>query len=213
MTWNELIDRCELFCDAPRNLLKNLLLEAEEEMTRTCNIYEETVKMNTSDVYDNTEQESGGMGIHYPTYICQFKKSSSIYKKMILAMWKGHKLKALDDVDIFYDNDGEPYSGEPHGYCIKNNALVLDKDPGVTTGQYLQLKYYAMIKNEINISDNPKINEMYHRDLCDYAIYMATVKDNPTLSANHLQIWMARLEMINSQEGDRELTYTIREEI
>ena len=37
MTWDELTDRCQLYCDAPRNLLKKLLQEAEEELTRIGN--------------------------------------------------------------------------------------------------------------------------------------------------------------------------------
>ena len=40
MTWEKLADRCNLFIDADKNLLINLLREAEVELTRKVNILE-----------------------------------------------------------------------------------------------------------------------------------------------------------------------------
>ena len=59
MNWTKLVDRCTLMVDANKNLILNLLYEAEEELTRVCNVYEdEFIKTITveSDVLDLPEE-------------------------------------------------------------------------------------------------------------------------------------------------------------
>jgi len=214
MTWDELTDRCQLYCDAPRNLLKKLLQEAEEELTRNCDIYEVVKAFDTKVEYDNRHlpYNTDSQGIKYDTNEVFLYDKNHQYKKMIVATWKGRKLKPVDELESHYDSDNKVYTGEPTGYWIHNDSVVLNKDPGATTSKLL-IKYYAMIKNNNYTDELPLINPMYHKDLCDYAISVATAKENPQLSVGHFNLWMSRIELIKTQEGDRELNPTIREEI
>ncbi len=59
----------------------------------------------------------------------------------------------------------------------------------------------------------PVIENDYHLNLCDYAIYMATAKADPELSMKHLQIWEARLLEILNDNIDKELPIGMKEEI
>jgi len=36
--WDNLIDRCLLYAEAPRQMIKNLLMEAEDELSREVDI-------------------------------------------------------------------------------------------------------------------------------------------------------------------------------
>ena len=59
----------------------------------------------------------------------------------------------------------------------------------------------------------PVIENDYHLNLCDYAIYMASAKGDPELSMKHLQIWEQRLTEILNDNIDKELPFGMKEEI
>lgn len=59
----------------------------------------------------------------------------------------------------------------------------------------------------------PVIENDYHLNLCDYAIYMASAKKNPELSATHLQIFETRIQEILNDNIDKELPIGMKEEI
>jgi len=59
----------------------------------------------------------------------------------------------------------------------------------------------------------PVIENDYHLNLCDYAIYMASAKKNPELSMSHLQVWEQRLNQILNDNIDKELPMGMKEEI
>ena len=73
MTFDKLADRCLLFVDTEKILLIELLKEAEIEMSRKCNIFENSRGYYTLGT-DNIFQ------------------LPSDYKQMILAKWKNYKI-------------------------------------------------------------------------------------------------------------------------
>ena len=58
MFWSKLVDRCELLVSSDRGLLLSLLYEAEEELTRECDVVEDRIE------YTFTGSESNLMGIN-----------------------------------------------------------------------------------------------------------------------------------------------------
>ena len=45
--WDNLIDRCLLYAEAPRQMIKNLLMEAEDELTRDVDLAVKMVRAVT----------------------------------------------------------------------------------------------------------------------------------------------------------------------
>ena len=204
MTFDKLADRCLLFVDAEKNTLIELLKEAEIEMSRKCNIYE-----NSQGYYDT--------GI---TNIYELPKD---YKQMILGRFENYKLNSIHEDEVGYDSDGSIRSGTPTGYFIRNNFLHLNHKPSAhSTSQRLQISYYAVIDNahpqvtttgtgEMSYVNDPEISEIYHRDLCDYAIAIASAKKLPDLHMKHWGMWMQNLQSITNEDADRELVHSIKE--
>ena len=71
----------------------------------------------------------------------------------------------------------------------------------------LNITFYATIDNT---GDSPIIPNMYHRDLCDYAVAIASAKTLPDLHTKHWSIWINNLENIKNEDADRELIHTIK---
>ena len=59
----------------------------------------------------------------------------------------------------------------------------------------------------------PVISPDYHLDLCDYAVYMASAKTNPILSDKHKMNFDKNLNGILKDDIDKDLSFTIKEEI
>jgi hypothetical protein len=59
----------------------------------------------------------------------------------------------------------------------------------------------------------PIIPGQYHKDLCDYAIAIASAKANPEMHNKHLSLWLNNIEKIKNEDADRELIHQIRSEI
>tara|TARA_R110002020_G_scaffold5502_10_gene22860 strand:- start:3913 stop:4500 length:588 start_codon:yes stop_codon:yes gene_type:complete len=195
MNWRKLTDRCEVMVNADRSLLANLLKEGEEEMTRLCNIYEaehgETLSTETNTIVLPTEDEG------------------DVFKKPIVVLHNGVKLKAMQEYDFYHKSDNSLHSGTPIGYAIKNNNLLLSHIARI--GDKIKIKYYAVRTTHVNTE--PIIIPTYQKDLCNYACYMATLKTDPATASSFLQLWKMAIEQINKDEGDREMLYTVREEI
>jgi len=199
MNWRKLTDRCEVMVNADRSLLANLLKEGEEEMTRLCNIHEaehtETLNEETNTIVLPTEDEG------LPT--------SPVFKKPIVVLHNGVKLKAMQEYDFYHKSDNSLHSGTPIGYAVKNNNIILSHI--AKTGDKIKIIYYGVITTHNNIE--PNIIPTYQKDLCNYACYMATLKTDPATASSFLQLWKMAIEQINKDEGDREMLYTVREEI
>jgi len=59
----------------------------------------------------------------------------------------------------------------------------------------------------------PIIEGDYHLSLCDYAIYVASAKKNPELSMTRLQMWEKTIFDTVNDNVDRDLQFSIKEEI
>ena len=185
MTFDKLADRCLLFADTEKNLLIELLKEAEIEMSRKCNINEAS-----------EEYSDAGDGLYL---------LPSEYKQIILITRNGDKLIPIHEDEVDYDSSGNVQSGTPSGYFIQNNRIHTNyKGSGGT----LKVTFYATI---YNTGDSPIIPDMYHRDLCDYAIAIASAKKLPDLHMKHWGLWLQNLRDITNEDADRELVHSIKE--
>ena len=173
-------------------MLVALLKEAELELTRRCNMYEDT-----------------------RTYSCDGSESYGLptnYKQIIFLQHDGTKLYPLGEDEISYDSDGTISEGTPSGYFIRNNAYHLDYK---TSSGTLRLSYYGTVDNIQDTSSDPSpiIPDLYHRDLCDYAIAIASAKDEPQIHDKYMIIWEKAVIDIMNKQADRELVNRIKEEI
>ena len=80
MTFDKLADRCLLFVEERKQMVIELLKEAELEMTRKCNMYE--------DIRDYTADGSTSYGL------------PSNYKQIILLSYKGGKIPPITEDEI-----------------------------------------------------------------------------------------------------------------
>ncbi len=192
MTFEKLKDRVLLFIEERPQMIIELLKEAEREMTRRCNMYEDTR------VYTCDGSESYGLPANY--------------KQVIFLQHDGYKLYPISEDEIGYDSDGNIEEGDPRGYFVRNNGFHLDQKP--TDGK-LKLSYYGTVDGAQDTSSDPSpiIPEMYHRDLCDYAIAIASAKDDPAFYDKYWLMWEANIQKIINQDADRELIHTIKREI
>ena len=187
MTFDKLADRCLLFVDTEKNLLIELLKEAEIEMSRKCNINE------ASETYSDA-----GDGMY---------ALPAEYKQIILITYNGDRLLPVTEDEVDYDNSGNIQSGTPFGYFIQNNRIHTDYKG---TGGTLKATFYSTV---YNTGTSPIIPDMYHRDLCDYAIAIASAKKLPDLHAKHWGLWINNLSDITNEDADRELVHSIKEVI
>jgi len=192
MTFDKLADRCLLFVEERKQMIVELLKEAELEMTRKCNMYEDT--------RDITADGSASYGL------------PSNYKQVIIITFKGGRLHPISEDEIVYDSDGAVQTGNPTGYFIRNNGFYLDSKP--SSGK-IKLSYYGTLDGAQDTSSDPSpvIPDMYHRDLCNYAIAVASAKDNPQFHDKYWMLWQTSLNEIINQDADRELIHTIKREV
>ena len=192
MTFDILADRCLLFVDDDKAMLISLLKEAELEMTRKCNMYE--------DIREYTADSSDSYGL--PTN----------YKQVIIITYKGSTLPPISEDEVFYDSDGAVQTGAPTGYFIRNNGIHFNTKP--SSGK-IKLSYYGTVDGaqDATADPSPIIPDMFHRDLCNYAIAIASAKLNPGMHDKHWMLWNQSIETITNQDADRELIHTIKREV
>ena len=192
MTFDKLADRCLLFVEERKQMLIALLKEAELEMTRKCNMYEDT-----------------------RTFTCDGSASYGLpsnYKQIIHLQHDGTTLMAVNENDISFNSSNDVESGIPTAYYIRNFGIHLDTKP--SSGSIL-LSYYGTVDGiqDTSTSPSPIIPEIYHRDLCDYAISIASAKASPDLHLKYLQMWNNSLNEIKGEDADRELVHSVRREV
>lgn len=193
MTFDKLADRCLLFVDERKQMLIELLKEAELELSRRCNIYEKE-KQHTL---------SGATSLISLT---------ANYKQIIHIHHKGNKLVPMSEDEVYYNSDGTRDSGDPIGYFIRNSNLLFNSIP--SDGK-LVYSYYATVDNEQDEGADPSpiISKQYHRDLCDYAIAIAYAKSSPQLHDKYMADWERKIQLIINQDADRELIHTVKREV
>ena len=192
MTYDKLADRCLLFVEERKQMIIELLKEAELEITRKCNMYEDTR------VYSTDGSESYGL--------------PSNFKQIIFLQYDGDKLEAISEDEVDYDSNGNITSGSPTGYFIRNQGIHVNYTS--TTG-VLKLSYYGTVDGAQDTTSDPSpiIPPMYHRDLCDYAIAIAVCNANPQLHDKYWAQWQRNITEIINQDADRELVHTIKGEV
>ena len=191
MKWTKLVDRCKLFVDGNDQLLLNLLKEAEVELTRKANILESEFSI------------TAGSSI-------QFYALPNDYKSMIAVLVEGQHKRPMTDDEIFYNNDNDLYTGTPSGYLIRGNTIFFSQIPN--SGDKIKMVYNSIAEIELT-SKEPEIPEIFHKDLCNYAIAIASAKELPTMYDKFWQQWLVNIEEIKNEIADRELLYNMKEEI
>ena len=192
MTFDKLADRCLLFVDERKQMLIELLKEAELEISRKVNMYE--------DIRTYNPQSEDSYGI------------PSNFKQVIVLHYNGDILVPITEDEIDYNSDGTVQTGTPTGYFIRNNGIHLNYKAASGT---LRLSYYGTVDNVQDGSTTPEpiIPQIYHRDLCDYAIAIASAKNRPDMHDKHLMIWNSRIQELVNEDADRELVNRIKEDI
>ena len=184
MTFDKLADRCELFIDSEIPLLIELLREAEQEMARQVNMYE---------INSTIASNNGAFTL------------PSTFKSPIVVTYEGKPLKPMFEADISYNSDNTRLSGTPFGYYIRNNVLFTNTIPDGSVD--IVCSFYGHPTHD---TDSPIIMEKYHRDLCDYAIAIASAREFPDLHNKHWNIWLNNIEAIKNEDADSELVHEIR---
>lgn len=192
MTFDRLADRCLLFIEERKAMLISLLKEAELEISRKCNMYEDTR------VYTADGSQSYGL--------------PSNFKQILFLQHKGDRMHPVAEDEIAYETDGTISTGDPTGYFIRNNGFHFNYLP---TSGTIKLSYYATVDGAQDPSADPSpvVPIAYHRDLCNYAIAIAAAKDNPGLHDKHWMLWNESIREIINQDADRELIHTIKREV
>ncbi len=215
MNWKQLVDRCGLFVDANRRLLLNLLYEAEEELTRNCHIYEESITYTIGNEFIDTyggdklplPYTEGWVGNVWVGDVSSIPTSHFVAPIQVIV--NGNKIKAMNEDEFYFNNDGTKHKGVPIGYSVYNNQLNFSHI--LKLSDKIKLIYYGMVADHSDLE--PKIPTIYHKELCNYACYMSQIKDKPDVASVFKNLWEQSILDIRNKEGNRDATYTIKEVI
>ena len=314
MIWNKLVDRCLLFTDAPGGLLKELLKEAEVELSNKLQIFEAIYKLTIpSTLY------GGGVQSQNSTTEHNYFKLPDNYLKDIGVTHKGTRLRKTTDDDINRKTTGQSYSGTPTAYSISGDYIVFNSTPtsgdnfilhykarmtSQTVDKVLTMLYYDHSQTKIWLdtdlgselnnkkvyfenqnrtltagssagslsagipdiyftnsidspsvagppsiriassyeitawtaqhsladdawtnangalvtvlnyrAESPLIPEQFHTDLCDYAIAIANAKSSPETYNQYWSKWILNMDNLVNEAADRDLIFSVREEI
>ena len=89
---------------------------------------------------------------------------------------------------------------------------------GVTSNRYTTSQNTTELDDNLRMAHiigfggkAPVIPSEYHLSLCDYAIAIASAKNNPEMHDKHFTIWNARIEDVKNKDADKDLMFNIRE--
>ena len=119
-------------------------------------------------------------------------------------------LTALKSLILFHDdlNELEENIGvNVEELYDKINNLMLDYK--VASGT-IRMSYYAVVETD---ATEPQVPSMYHRDLCNYAIAIANAKSAPDIYNTYWTKWMMNMDNLINEAADRDLIFSVREEI
>ena len=97
------------------------------------------------------------------------------------------------------------FKGSRYTLATEPTAGSADSDPEALTGALCVVENYRTIA--------PVIPERLHKDLCPYAIALANAKTSPDLYDKYYTAWELNMERLTNESRDRDLIYSIREEI
>ena len=118
MSWDRLADRCQLFVDANKGMLIELLKEAEEELARECQILESSEVWSAP--FPSTDGY-GALGDSFDTgYMCLLPED---YGQMMTVFYNGNRLSPMDEYDQQRDVENLNRTGTPSRYYIITQLL------------------------------------------------------------------------------------------
>ncbi len=124
MIWDKLVDRCLLFTDAPGGLLKELLKEAEQELSDKLMLFESLYKITVP----NTDY---GLGASPHDNLAEhnYAKLPPDYLQDIGVTHKGTHLRKMTEDEINRNTIGQSYTGTPTAYSISGEYIVFNTAP------------------------------------------------------------------------------------
>jgi hypothetical protein len=141
MTWDKLVDRCLLFTDAPGGLLKELLKEAEIELSDKLMLFEALYKIKVP-----YTDYGLGEGSHDTVREHNYAKLPLNYLQDIGVTHKGTRLKKMTEDEIHRSTTGQTYTGTPTAYSISGNFIVFNSAP--SRGDDFILHYKSRLTEE-----------------------------------------------------------------
>jgi hypothetical protein len=139
MIWDKLVDRCLLFTDAPGGLLKELLKEAEIEISNKLELYDALYTI----IVPNT---ISGLGIvsneaSSSEYDSNYAVLPQGYIRDVSVMHQGAKLRKISEEEIYRSsNNNKVDGGTPTAYAISGDFIIFNRAPSATDRFLLHYK-------------------------------------------------------------------------
>jgi hypothetical protein len=128
-SWNGLADRCQLFLDAERPLLIELLKEAQSELSNECLLYDSVFTYIGGDL---GYREGDGRNTNYGVLPSDYLQDVGVW-------CNSTPLKKMSEKDFYYKDSGStnyrrnvPDDGEPSFYYISGGHIQFDSNPNDT---------------------------------------------------------------------------------
>ena len=192
---------------------KSLLDDANKDKVLTIMHYDVAVGGNTDKIYLDTLL--GSLLDGYTVAIERVKYNSSLF-----ALGSGETTSismppGLPDRfygNMYEDRDNIIASTIPKYFKGSRYTLADEPETGTaaTEPEFLT-GALCVVENYRNVA--PVITERLHRDLCPYAIALANAKTSPDLYDKYYTAWELNMERLTNESRDRDLIYSIREEI
>ena len=128
MIWDKLVDRCLLFTDAPGGLLKELLKEAEIEISNKLELYDALYTIRVPSTIS-------GLGIvSNETSTGEYDRNYAVlpqgYIRDISVMHQGIKLRKISEEQIYRSsNTNNVDGGTPTAYAISGDFIIFNRAP------------------------------------------------------------------------------------
>ena len=153
MTWDKLVDRCLLFTDAPGGLLKELLKEAESELSNKLELYDAIYTIEVPNTIKGLGVYSADAGSD-----SSYTKLPADYLKDISVIHRGSRLKKVSEFEMHRQTDGTMTGGSPTSYSISGDFIVFNREP--SAGEKFTLHY----KSSLTEYTTDKVLNVYHYD-------------------------------------------------
>jgi len=135
MIWDKLVDRCLLFTDAPGGLLKELLKEAEQELSDKLMLFESLYKITVPGTdYGLGQSSQDNLKEH------NYAKLPPNYIQDIGVTHKGTHLRKMTEDEINRNTIGQSYTGTPTAYSISGEYIVFNTAPSASDDFILHYK-------------------------------------------------------------------------
>ena len=124
MIWDKLVDRCLLFTDAPGGLLKELLKEAEQELSDKLMLFESLYRITVP-----ATDYGLGQSPHDNLREHNYAKLPLNYLQDIGVTHKGTHLRKMTEDEINRNTIGQSYTGTPTAYSISGDYIIFNSAP------------------------------------------------------------------------------------